>query len=113
MWGYFLTFVFCWAKILSTLSTLIAAYLNYLADLTLRLTVWPNNLLFVVGAGVALAGAALILHVILHGGRGARASRGVPVAGVPVARVSALFGARSSDGGSFKTTTRKSTESIV
>ena len=114
VWGYFLTFVLCWFSILGTLTALITNYVNYLADLTLRLTTWPNNLLFLIGVAVALAGAALILHVILHGKSStSRIMSRVPV-GVPIETGCALGYAR---GGHAVTTTkgggRKSPGAVV
>ena len=104
VWGYFLTFIFCWFSTLGSLNTLIKAYLSYLADLTLRLTLWPNNLLFVVGlAVVALAGAALILHVVLHGQQGASSRAPAVVAGVLIGgRRGASSSLCGGGGGGFK-----------
>ena len=89
VWGYFITFISCWMAVLGAMTVMIKAYVAYLADLTVRLTTWPNNLLFVVGVAVALLGAALVLRVIgtsiLH-----HTTARLPV-GVPLER-GAFFG---------------------
>jgi len=65
VWGYFITFIYCWQACLSAMTVMIDRYIAYLGELTRLLTAWPMNLIGVFGMGIALGGAALILSIVL------------------------------------------------
>ena len=64
VYGYFVAFISCWNAILLALVAMIFGYCRLLAFLIDRLTKWPMNIVGVGGLAIALAGVALILHVI-------------------------------------------------
>ena len=65
VWGYFITFILCWNAILAAMVIMIDRYITFLGLLVQTLSAWPMNLIAVLGMGIALGGAALILNIVM------------------------------------------------
>lgn len=64
VFGYFVAFISCWNVILIAFVALIFGYYRLLGFLIERLTMWPMNLIGIIGIAIALGGVALILSVL-------------------------------------------------
>lgn len=62
---YFITFRYCWSKILEALVILIYGYYNLLSILITTFLVWPNNIICCITACILLNIVRLILKEIL------------------------------------------------
>ena len=62
---YFITFRYCWSKILEALVILIYGYYNLLSILITTFLVWPNNIICCITACILLNIVRLILKELL------------------------------------------------